>query len=309
MTSLVPTRSSSILELVPCNLCGRDDFSVLFNSPLRVSEQDAADFMASTDRFDRYGQIVRCRGCGLVYANPRPVRQRLQEGYARAEDVDYAREASSRSINAHISLHTIKKYVERGRILDVGCSTGYFLNAARLSFEPYGVEPSRWASRFAREVLSIDVRQGSLEDADFPESWFDVVTMNDVIEHLADPRSCLEKARKLLRVQGLLYVVTPNIASLSSRLLRGRWWGLRPAHLYYFSPRTLEAMLSAVGFETVFKKSFGRIFTYGYWASRLSNYPRPVSATAKTIVRKLKVQDKFLYLDTRDTIELCAIRK
>jgi 2-polyprenyl-3-methyl-5-hydroxy-6-metoxy-1,4-benzoquinol methylase len=309
MTTSSPRKSSSILELVPCNLCGRDDNSVLFNSPLRVSEREAADFMASTDRFDRYGQIVRCRSCGLVYANPRPIPRQLHEGYARSEDVDYAREASSRSINAHISLHTIKRFVERGRILDVGCSTGYFLNAARLSFEPYGIEPSRWAVSFARDVLSLDVRLGSLEDADFPEGWFDVVTMNDVIEHLPDPRSCLSRTHELLRARGLLYIVTPNIASLSARLLRGRWWGLRPAHLYYFSTRTLEAMLDATGFETVFKKSFGRIFTYSYWASRLSNYPRPVSSTARTLVRKLKIEDKFLYLDTRDTVELCAVRK
>ncbi|MBN2370247.1 MAG: class I SAM-dependent methyltransferase [Vicinamibacteria bacterium] len=282
---------------------------MLFNSPLRVSEKDAADFMASTDRFDHYGQIVRCHGCGLVYANPRPVPRQLQEGYARTEDADYAREASSRSINAHISLHTIKKFKERGRLLDVGCATGYFLNAARLSFEPCGVEPSRWAGRFAREVLSIDVQQGSLEEADLQDDWFDVVTMNDVIEHLTDPRSCLEKARRLLHAQGLLYIVTPNIASLSARLLRGRWWGLRPAHLYYFSPKTLKAMLAETGFETVFEKSFGRIFTYAYWASRLSNYPRPISAAARTLVRRLKIEDKFLYLDTRDTIELCALKK
>jgi 2-polyprenyl-3-methyl-5-hydroxy-6-metoxy-1,4-benzoquinol methylase len=305
----MPTTTPPQLELVPCNLCGRDDFSVRFNSPLKVSAQDAADFMASTDRFDRYGQIVRCKSCGLVYANPRPVGSLLSDGYARTEDHGYASERSSRSINAHLSLHTIQRFVERGRLLDVGCATGYFLNAARLSFEPYGIEPSRWAAQYARDKLRLDVRQGALEESDFPEGNFDVITLNDVIEHLADPQRCLTQLHRLLRPGGLLYIVTPNIDSLSARLLRGHWWGLRPAHLYYFSARTLADMLTKVGFEPVFKKSYGRIFTYSYWASRLRNYPRPVSATVNLFVRWLKIEDKVLYLDTRDTVEMCALRR
>ena len=305
----MPSATPSHLELIPCNLCGRDDFSVRFNSPPRVDEDDVADFMASTDRFDRYGRIVRCRGCGLVYTNPRPVRSQLNDGYARTEDHDYASESSSRSINAHLSLRTIQRFVERGRLLDVGCATGYFLNAARLSFEPYGVEPSRWAAQYARDKLGLNVRQGSLEEADFPAGSFDVITLNDVIEHLTDPRGSLTQLHRLLRPQGLLYIVTPNIDGLSARLLRGSWWGLRPAHLYYFSTRTLAEMLTQVGFEPVFKRSYGRIFTYAYWASRLKSYPRPVSATVSAFVRRLGFEDKPLYLDTRDTVEMCAMRR
>lgn len=143
--------SPNYLELVACNLCGQDNFDVLYNAPIHLNDLESlGDYVASTDRFDHYGQIVRCRACDLMYTNPRPTRQRILQGYSKAVDVDYASEDSSRSINVHISLQSIKKFVQRGRLLDVGCSTGYFLNAARLHFETSGIELSHWAVIFAR---------------------------------------------------------------------------------------------------------------------------------------------------------------
>ena len=103
--------------------------------------------------------------------------------------------------------------------------------------------------------------------------------------------------------------MTPNVRSLSARLLRGRWWGLRPAHLYYFAPDTLTAMLGKAGLEVVLLKSYGRIFTYGYWLSRLKNYPRWVFATARAVIGGLGLENKFLYLDTRDSMELCVLKR
>jgi len=302
--------SPNYLELVACNLCGQDNFEVLYNAPIHLSDLESlGDYVASTDRFDHYGQIVRCRACGLVYTNPRPAGRRIFQGYSKAVDVDYASEDSSRSINAHMSLQTIKKFVQRGELLDVGCSTGYFLNAARLYFETSGIELSHWAVTFAREKLKLNVKEGIIEEASFPEDHFDVVTMNDVIEHLTDPMATLRKIHSITKPGGLLYIVTPNISSLTAKILRRKWWGLRPAHLYYFSKDTLTASLEKVGFEVVLPKSYGRIFTYGYWVSRLENYPRIISRISEGIVDALEIRDKFLYLDTRDSMEVCARKK
>jgi 2-polyprenyl-3-methyl-5-hydroxy-6-metoxy-1,4-benzoquinol methylase len=308
--SLPVNASRSVLELVPCNLCGHDDFSVVFNSPFRASDQERlADYIASTDRFDRYGQIVRCRSCGLIYTNPRPLPGTIIDSYARAADEDYAMESAGRSMNAHMCLHTVKKFVSAGRLLEVGCSTGYFLNAARLDFETHGVEPSRWAVAYARDKLRLDVKEGTLDTAEWPRDHFDAAVMIDVIEHFTDPRAALDKVWTLLKPSGILYVVTPDIESLSARILRGKWWGLRPAHIYYFSRRTLPAMLEKAGYEVVFQKSYGRIFTYTYWLSRLRNYPRLVRWPVERVIRGLGFEDKFLYLDTRDSMEICARRK
>jgi 2-polyprenyl-3-methyl-5-hydroxy-6-metoxy-1,4-benzoquinol methylase len=297
----------SHLELVACNLCGGDDFDVVFNSPHRVPAGDQmAAFVASTDRFDRYGQIVKCRGCGLVYTNPRPLPSGIRQGYRTTVDPEYAEEDSSRSINAHLSLHTLRRFAKKGRLLDVGCATGFFLNAARLDFETIGIEPSEWAADYARTRLRLDVLTGNLEEVAIESGSFDVVTLIDVIEHVTDPKAALQRVSGLLKPGGWLYLVTPDIGSLSARLLRGRWWGLRPAHLYYFSQATLRSMLQAAGLHVELLAPYGRIFTYRYWLSRLKSYPSVVHRTVARFVRAFGVEDKFLYLNTRDSMEVCA---
>ena len=308
--SVAPTADEPTPDAVACNLCGARDSRVLFESPAAPAPGvDPADFLASVDRFDHYGRIVRCQSCGLVYTSPRPPAAQITHGYTVAVDSDYAQEDSSRSINAHLALNTIKRFAQSGRLLDVGCATGYFLNAARLYFETCGIEPSRWAADYARDRLRLDVHQGVLEDVSLAPASFDVITLNDVIEHLVDPAGALTRLHGLLRPGGLIYLVTPNVESLSARLLRGYWWGLRPAHVYYFSPRTLTAMLEKTGFRIVWMRRYGRIFTYKYWLSRLKSYPRWLSASAAAIIRGLGVEDKFLYLDTRDSMEVCAIKQ
>jgi len=298
------------LEFVTCNLCGGDDFHVVYDQTPRDQEaDDLADFVASTDRYDAYGRIVRCNRCQLVYTNPRPRAEAISEGYRKAVDPDYAREDSSRSINAHLSLHTLKRFAHSGRLLDVGCATGYFLNAARLDFETQGLELSEWAAKYAKERLRLDVINEGLDEAQLPAEHFDVVTLNDVVEHFTDPKAALVRIHSLLRPGGLLYLVTPDIESLSARLMRGRWWGLRPAHVYYFSPKTLTALLRETGFEVELVKSYGRIFTWGYWLSRLKNYPAPVYRTVAAVVGAFGLDAKFLYIDTRDSMEVCARRR
>lgn len=294
---------------MPCNVCGSSRSRLLYHRPYRA-EGAAADFAATTDEFNAYGRVVRCLDCGFAYTNPRPNAAALVSGYVHCADEDYALESSSRSINAHFSLSTIKRFVKKGKLLEIGSAAGYFLNAARADFEVVGLEPSQFACREARERFRLDCHPETLEQSTrFAPGSFDVVAMIDVIEHLSDPASAVRRAAELLRPGGLLYLVTPDISSLSAKLLRSYWWGLRPAHIYYFDEGTLKTLLEKAGLETKLVKSFGRIFTLGYWASRLRNYPRPIHGLVSWAIERLDVADKFTYLDTRDSIELCAVKR
>jgi len=293
----------AVPEEVPCGLCGSRRVRVLFHRP---GPEAAEAFNATTDRFGAYGRVVRCRECGFAYASPRPSDEALRRGYAECVDEDYAKEASSRSINAHLSLSTIKRFVSGGRLLEVGCATGYFLNAARVDFEVAGIEPSAWACRIARERFKLEVRPGPVEAVPPAAGSCDVVVMIDVIEHLADPVAALRQAAQGLKAGGVLYLVTPDIGSLSARLLGRYWWGLRPAHLHYFDRASLRRALAAVGLEPVWERSFGRIFTYKYWASRLRHYPAALHRALTGGIRLVGVEEKFLYLNTRDSVEVCA---
>lgn len=293
------------LTTVDC-LCGSKDFKVLHHRPYAGEGALAADFLATTDCFDNYGRIVRCRSCSLVYTNPRPDDSAVSHGYADSEDRQYSEQSANRSINAHISIATIRRFSSGGRLLEVGCAMGYFLNAARTDFAVEGVELSRWAAAEAKRRFGLPVRAGTIAGGDFASESFDVVALIDVIEHLTDPVRMIEDCRRLLKPGGLLYIVTPDIDSFSARVLRGQWWGLRPAHIYYFSRQTLSRLIESRGFEISLVRSFGRIFTMGYWVSRLKNYPWFIHRPLALAFSALDLGDKILYLNTRDTMELVA---
>jgi 2-polyprenyl-3-methyl-5-hydroxy-6-metoxy-1,4-benzoquinol methylase len=299
------------LHDVACCLCRSDRSRVLFHRPYEPGAfSESGDFGATTDRFQNYGRIVRCLGCGHVFTSPRPDAPDLLEGYGSCVDQEYLAESSSRSINAHLSLNSIKRFVRSGRLVEVGASVGYFLNAARVDFEVTGLEPSRWACAIARNRFQLQMLEEPVAGlARFSAGSLDVVAMIDVIEHMADPPEAISRAARALKPGGILYLVTPDIASLSARLLGRYWWGLRPAHIHYFTRPSLTRMLSAAGFDVALTASFGRIFSYGYWASRLRHYPAPIYRALTGWIRGWGVEDKFLYLNTRDAVEVCARKR
>ena len=309
ITDTAPAAGSPDFELIACNLCGSRASRVLFERPYPRLETLKEDARMTTDVFGNYGRIVRCLGCNLVFINPRPRIAAICDSYAQMEDADYCREQECRSINAHIALRLIKRHATGGKLLDIGCSTGFLLNAARLDFDTHGVEPSSWAAAHTSRRLGLNVTEGFFRDGMFPAQSFDVVTMCDVIEHVGDPKGDLAAIHKILKPGGVFYLVTPNIRSLSARLLGSYWWGLRPAHLTYFSDVTMRKMLTDAGFDVVEMRSFGRIFTLDYWLGRLRNYPRPVSWIVDKFIALFGVRDKIFYINTRDSMELVAVKK
>lgn len=294
------------LETIPCNLCGSARERVRFESPSPWNDGPGDHFAATTDKFGAYGTVRECLDCGLVYTSPRPAPGALLSGYEDNEDAGYDSERDSRSINAHMSLSMIRRHMPSGRLLEVGCANGFFLNAARMSYETTGVEPSRSAADYARTKLRLDVPAATLAEAKFPDASFDAVALIDVIEHLPDPLAMLCETARITKPGGVLYLVTPDVNSLSALVLGARWWGLRPAHIYYFSRATLGAMLAKAGYTVVEARSYGRIFSWGYWLTRLSNYPRFVTGPVAAMIGLLGIQDKFLYIDTRDSVQLVA---
>lgn len=299
----------SDLEEIPCNLCGSTRSLIRYERPYKLGSLSEAAFAATTDEYGSYGRVVVCDVCGLVFTSPRPTAAALKRGYHDSSDEAYLAESSSRSINAHLSLNTIKATVSGGKLLEVGAAVGYFLNAARSDFDVTGLELSRWAREHAERRFGLKLLPETLESAELEEGSFDVVAMIDVIEHLTDPKAAVARAARLLKTGGILYLVTPDIGSLSAAVLRSYWWGLRPAHIYYFDERTLTRLLKEAGFEIVVSKSFGRIFSYGYWASRLRHYPGWFYGSVRGVIRALGLERKLVYIDTRDTIEICARKK
>ena len=132
-------------------------------------------------------------------------------------------------------------------VLDVGCGLGQFIEVAnRCGWKAEGLELSRGAVDFARRqglpVRDLDFLSGEIE-----ANSYDLVTLFEVIEHVPNPAAFLRRAGEVVRPGGLVYLTTPNFASLD-RFVAGKDWKIiHPEHLTYFTPRTLLALVNKTG--------------------------------------------------------------
>jgi len=116
-----------------------------------------------------------------------------------------------------LRLSLLKQFCKSGRILDIGCATGYFLEAAQQEgYEPFGVEYSGWAARIAQDKFGTDnIFTGILEQSHWEQGSFDIITMFDLFEHVRHPAQMLSLTASLLKKDGLIMIMTPDTGSLS----------------------------------------------------------------------------------------------
>lgn len=229
-----------------CNLCGGTRHGLLFR---------------------KFGyDLVRCQDCALVFvANP-PGEAEIAAFYTAAADyhdelLDPASQPFARMVGiARQHLAMLGRSVPSGnglRLLDIGCSSGLFLDQARRAgYNVAGAELSPETSAFARDHFGLPVHQGDWRDGGYADGNFDVVTLFDVIEHLPDPMAELRAIMRLLKPGGLLLQSTPNIDGLFPRLSyrlahRLDYWPHPepPHHLFQFSAQTLAAMTVKAGYQ------------------------------------------------------------
>ena len=253
------------MEKFKCHLCGSDSYHVVYDAQ-RTAVDVKPGFLISEHDPGGALRVVSCRQCGLSSLHPCPDIKGILDSYVSMQDEKYVKEEPGRRAADRRILKHLAKYKRGGRLLDIGCATGFLLDeAGKQGWEVYGVEFSAWAVKYAREKLHLShVVQGTLKDADFPKGFFDAVVMTDVIEHLVDPRSTLDEIRQVLRPNGIFCCTTPDIDSTISKMLKAKWWGIKRAHLFYFNKKTLREMLEAAGFFPIKMDSHARTFSLGY---------------------------------------------
>lgn len=238
---------------VPCDLCDSNRSKVLFPSTIHHQVDPSREYSSSRYKAT-HSTIVQCLQCGLVRANPRDDDQTLARIYQNLTDPIYEREERNRKFTARDYLRLIQNHVPSdGRLLDVGCSTGIFLEVLdSTDWELYGLEPSQWAVNIAKKrCLRATIIQGSIEHEDLPVEKFDVITLWDVLEHVTSPRRTLLHLHKLLKPGGWLFLNVPNIDSLITKVTGKHWPLLLREHLWYFSPSTIRSFFEITGFEPV----------------------------------------------------------
>lgn len=220
-------------------------------------------------RFRGAFPAARCRTCGMRFLSVQPA----GEGLASLYDASYFQrdfrcgrsaadsfdEAAFRDENRAL-LADFASLRRSGRLLEVGCASGWLLrHAADRGWEAQGVELSAEAVAHARG-LGLEVFHGALEDARLPASFFDLVYMGDVLEHVPDCRATLEEVVRVLKPAGFLYLrgpVTTNSLARRLALAACAWAGREivleepPYHLWEFTPGPLRRLFEAVGLRVV----------------------------------------------------------
>lgn len=219
--------------------------------------------------------IRRCSSntCGLLWLDPRPIEDDIASAYqtyythADAEEkslvksrlVAYIRDFIVNVVTRFCGqrrekedlAHMYLRDMLPGRVLDIGCGDARFLNRMKQAgWAVQGVDFDAAAASNAKNLFDIDVQIGTLEDMQFPESSFDAVTMNHVIEHVFDPVTLLSEVRRILKPGGRLVMVTPNAISMGHRFFGRFWRGLEPPrHIQIFTPPSLEAAARSAELE------------------------------------------------------------
>lgn len=154
-----------------------------------------------------------------------------------------------------------------GRLLDVGCGNGEFLQLAiEMGWRAEGIDFDMQAVGAAR-ASSLNVVCGCIEDFKEKSGQFDVITVSHVIEHVHDPASLLVQVHRLLKPDGMLWIETPNIDSFGARKFGRNWRGIEPPrHLQLFNIKSLGFLLKSIGFGDL-QQQWHSLTTFDIFAS------------------------------------------
>jgi SAM-dependent methyltransferase len=288
-----------------CAACGGSSLA----PHLRVSgSATERDFAPATDRFGiALSDIVRCRRCGHMQLDRIPSDAEVARAYAALASNDHLDQEAGQRATARRTLDQIERHVPRGALLDLGAWVGFLLAEARnRGWEGVGIEPSQSATRYARERLGLDVRQGDLFSVDLAAQRFQAVALGDVLEHVPQPRATLHRIAELLVPGGVLWLALPDAGSTLARALGRRWWSIIPPHLHYFTRASVRTLLQREGYEVREIGTAPKTFTVRYYAQRVAGYSPPLARALIRGAELTRSADRLLAPDFRDRMAVVA---
>jgi len=289
MTAATP---EGALEHVACAVCGGTE-------SVRLFEKDGFP-------------IVRCRGCGLVYVNPRLTQSALAalyEGQEISPAAYYVRTERQDELSFAQRLALIERFRAPGTLLDLGCGPGTFSAVARSrGWRPLGLDVNPQSVAHCRE-RGIEAICDVFPSPALGGRRFDVVVMNDFLEHMPDPGAALAEARRLLADDGVLFLTTPDVGSVMARLTRARWLHLKPnEHLVYFDRRTIDRLLARTGFRIKYLRAIGRVRNLAVALEKVRAYGELASTLGRLLVPARLAERINLPLNPGDEMVVIAGR-
>lgn len=261
---MLPTRSHT------CVVCSSQQHEVVAKG---------TDYQYQTT--DQVFDWCRCSACGHFYISPLPTEAALKDIYPDTlkNYVDFdSRPGLAFRVKGWLEGRQMKRLAEGvapgSRLLDVGCAAGMFLDTVKRHCPQFtaleGLEISEAAAARAK-AKGYKVYVSTIESADLPANYYDMICLQQVIEHVHDPRAVLTKLKSALKPGGRVVLETPNLYSWDHQLFRGGYWeGYHiPRHFNLWTIEGMSRMLQEVGFKHVVAKK--RIKPV-HWTVSLQNW-------------------------------------
>lgn len=220
-----------------------------------------------------------CKKCGFLSYEENDRYQYTEEYYKAGNQlhgyIDYQKDEKNllktfkRRINRHIPIH-------QGQLLDVGCATGYGLQAANeCGFTANGIDTCKWAVDRCLDK-GYHAVTGDYLETEWPAT-FDVITAWDVIEHTDRPDKFMCRTNQLLNKQGFFVFTTPDASSILAKKLGKKWpmYHMAPEHLSIFTEKSIVMLLEKYGFRLISMSYAGKYVTAEHMMLRAKEYFLP----------------------------------
>lgn len=227
-------------------------------------------------RFTKYlivdgHSLLTCNSCGLLLteASEGEIRDYVTAKYNEQYTINYKQAVLKLNKRFERQLLLITSLILKGRLLDIGCGTGFFLKFLKdkgTKFSLFGIEPNKILRKSASDNTGILIKDGLLKKIPYPIKYFDIVTCYDVLEHNIELHKNLKEIRRVLKTNGLIFVQAPNYKSFMAYITGKRWdWWCIPDHVLHFSYDFLTTYLKENGFRIL------KSYTYEDQEDFLSN--------------------------------------
>jgi len=233
----------------------------------------------------------KCKNCNLVFMTNQLEDRGLNDYYSNyigKRRINNKLKMQQRKKQYVIDLNLINNFVNKGKVLDVGCNGGFFLNEFSDKFAKYGTEVDIKSIEYAKKYFpkfAKNIYYTNLMKSNFKSNYFDLITMRGVIEHVSDPISHIKKISKMLKKNGYLYMcATPNGESKIFSIYKERWNLFHPVqHLWHFSPKNLDIISRKFGLKLIYKEFFYLNTPYENFANDLKDIAKEIKFKSNKI--------------------------